>query len=146
MVEQDPTISAQLSLWRQSGSDVDMGQLRVVPLDSALLYVQPVFLKGTVGATGAIPQLQRIVVSDGTSVFMAPTLREALLGLARDTLGGPERDPESTPAPGDWAARALEILSSAERALRDGQWAEFGRQWSALQELLRRAAAAPPRR
>src|SRR5207253_5291378 len=33
LIEQDPAISPQLTLWRQSGSDVDLGHLRIVPLD-----------------------------------------------------------------------------------------------------------------
>ncbi|MCI0434716.1 MAG: UPF0182 family protein [Gemmatimonadetes bacterium] len=140
IIEQDPTISAGLSLWRQSGSDVDLGELRIVPLDSAFLYVQPVFLKGS---GGEIPQLQRVIVSDGTSVFMASTLRDAVIGLSsgEDATADPPLTPESVPD-GDWITRAIEVMNAAERALRNGQFDEFGRRWTELQDLLRRASAA----
>jgi len=140
IIEQDPTISADLSLWRQSGSDVDLGELRIVPLDSALLYVQPVFLKGS---AGSIPQLHRVIVSDGTSVFMASTLRDGVIGLraGEDTTAADVAGGAATPDV-DWAARAIEVLNAADQALRNGQFDEFGRRWAELQDVLRRAAAA----
>src|SRR5690606_32003929 len=60
LIEQDPTISQQLSWWRQSGSDVDLGRLRIVPLDSTFLYVEPLVLSGQGHST---PQLQRLLAS-----------------------------------------------------------------------------------
>ncbi len=141
IIEQDPTISADLSLWRQSGSDVDLGELRIVPLDSTLFYMQPVFLKGS---AGSIPQLHRVIVSDGTSVYMASTLRDAVLGLGASGEGGESIDPPAQvdAAVADWAQRAMEVMNAADRALRDGHFDEFGRRWAELQDLLRRAAAA----
>ena len=139
LIEQDPVISAQLSLWRQSGSDVEIGRLRIVPLDKSILYVQPIFLSGS---GNSIPQLQFLVVSDGTSVAMSPTLSDAVAalvgeeGVSQPVIGAADvaEDP-------DWANRALEAMQRAERALREGAWAEFGRQWSELQEILRRATS-----
>jgi uncharacterized membrane protein (UPF0182 family) len=138
IIEQDPTISAQLSLWRTSGSDVELGRLRVVPLERSILYVQPIFLasSGT-----SIPQLQRIIVSDGTSVAMGETLESAVGALLGSTQAE-EPYAAETPATGDaaMARRALELMDLAERALRAFDWAEFGRRWAELQNVLRRAA------
>ncbi|HSJ14854.1 MAG TPA: UPF0182 family protein, partial [Longimicrobiales bacterium] len=61
LIEQQPAISSQLSLWRQRGTSVDIGRLRIVPLDSTLLYVRPLFLTAA-NQEGAIPQLQRVIV------------------------------------------------------------------------------------
>ena len=44
LVEQDPQISQQLSLWRTGGSEVWTGHLHLVPVGSRLLYMEPVFL------------------------------------------------------------------------------------------------------
>jgi hypothetical protein len=147
IVEQDPAISTDFSFWRQAGSDVDIGQIRLVPLDSAVFYIMPVFLKG---AESAIPQLHRIVVSDGVQVRMATTLRAAVEALVvADTgeaaIGGTSADTQAQiPLTTDWASRAVEVANAAEQALRNADFAEFGRRWAELQDLLRRAAARPP--
>jgi len=46
LIDQDPDISAQLSLWSQRGSDVIRGNLLVIPIGEALLYVEPLYLRG----------------------------------------------------------------------------------------------------
>ena len=46
-IDQDPTISAQISLWNQSGSKVIRGNLIVVPVGDSLIYLQPVYLQST---------------------------------------------------------------------------------------------------
>ncbi len=45
-IDQDPTISAQLSLWNQQGSSVIRGNLLVIPIDNSLLYVEPLYYAG----------------------------------------------------------------------------------------------------
>jgi len=44
-IDQDTTISQQLSLWNQIGSRVIRGNLLVIPIDDALLYVEPLYLR-----------------------------------------------------------------------------------------------------
>jgi uncharacterized membrane protein (UPF0182 family) len=144
LIEQDPVISPQLTLWRQSGSVASLGNVRIVPIDGTLLYVIPLFLS----AQGSpIPELQQTIVSDGDRVTMAPTLGEALTAL-RGT-------PESAPAPvstaptstlpvqNDWSQRALRLLEEAETALRNGDWAGYGARQRQLRELLQQAARQP---
>lgn len=78
LIEQDPVISPQVSLWRRAGSEVQFGQLRILPLDSTFLCIKPLFLSA--GAR-AIPELRRVLVSDGREVTMAPTLAARLAEL-----------------------------------------------------------------
>lgn len=145
LIEQDPVISQQLSLWRQSGSDVSFGHLRVVPLDGMFLYIEPLYISNP---GNPIPQLTRIVASDGRSVSMAPTLAEAITNLrGAEPTNEPSEDPgmvEQLAPPADWPQRALEIMEQAEQRLRAGDWAGFGAAWNELQRVLRRAALPPP--
>ena len=145
LVEQDPLISPQLTLWRQAGSDVNIGEVRIVPIDSTFLYLLPVFL----AAQGSpIPELQRIIVSDGDRVVMAPSSAEAIAMLRGSGVpSAPASATSSTTAPaiqrgvsGDWSRRALELLEAAEAALRNGDWAGYGARQRELRELLLQAA------
>ena len=128
LIEQDPTISQQFSLWRQGGSQVWTGHLHLVPVGSRVLYMEPVFLAAE---EDAIPELRRFVVSDGTRVAMEETLAGALAalgggrGAVMETRILPDADlPESR--------EALDLLDAAEEALRSGDWAGFG---AALEQL-----------
>jgi hypothetical protein len=132
LIEQDAEISPELSLLRQRGSGVDMGQLRVVPLDSTVLYIQPLFLSAD---QNAIPELSRIVVSDGENVSMARTLRAAMVGLRPGT-----ESPAVAVQRTGWPQEALELLDRAESRLRDGDWGEYGRLLAELRSLLERIA------
>lgn len=142
IIEQDPIIAQQLSLWRQGGSDVDMGHLRVVPMDSSFLYVQPLFLSAE--GSNPIPELRRVVVSDGRNVSMEVSLRAAVAALAAAEEGADDR-PESTadglPPVADWPRQALELLVEAEALLRGGDYAGYGERLRELRALLSRLSA-----
>jgi uncharacterized membrane protein (UPF0182 family) len=45
LINQDPEISRQLSLWNQRGSQVIFGTLMVIPIKESLIYVQPLYLR-----------------------------------------------------------------------------------------------------
>jgi hypothetical protein len=78
MIDQNTTISQQLTLWDQKGSGVIRGKLIVIPIENSFLYVVPLYLK----AEGTnFPQLKRVIVATGDKVVMEPTLDEALSSL-----------------------------------------------------------------
>jgi uncharacterized membrane protein (UPF0182 family) len=82
MIDQNTTISQQLTLWDQKGSGVIRGKLVVIPIENAFLYVVPLYLK----AEGAnFPQLKRVIAATGNKVVMERTLDEALVSLFAST-------------------------------------------------------------
>jgi uncharacterized protein len=162
LVEQDPEISQQFSLWRQGGSQVWTGHLHLVPVGNTLLYMEPIFLAADFDA---IPEIRRFVVSDGRRVVMETTMAEAVRALAMgegaaldevdlDVLDDPDPfripdeetvppapipdPPEPTPPP--TSPEALQLLDEAEERLRAGDWEGFGRKLEELRALLRRQA------
>jgi uncharacterized membrane protein (UPF0182 family) len=127
LINQDTTISRQISLWDQHGSRVLRGNLLVIPIDNAFLYVEPVYLSAE---DNDLPQLKRVIVSDGERLAMEPTLEEALRAAFSTTA----REGEGTkhPSPTVDLDQMRRSLGAAEAALRDGDWAQFG---AAMQEL-----------
>ena len=99
-IDQNPTISGQITLWNQSGSRVIRGNLIVIPVGDSLLYLQPVYLQST---SAAFPEFQKIVVASPSTVVWGDSLGEALTALLA-TQGGlepsPTPGPTATPTPG----------------------------------------------
>jgi hypothetical protein len=143
MIEQDPEISQQFSLWRQGGSQVWTGHLHLVPVRSSLLYIEPIFLAAD---DNAIPEIQRFVVSDGQRVVMDPTIEGAVTALAAGILGiaSEIEIPDGAEVPGlgvrsgsSTAEEALSALERAEARLRTGDWEGFGEGIEELRTILR---------
>ncbi len=144
-IKQNTDISQQLTLWDQKGSQALRGNLLVIPIESSLLYVEPLYLQ-TQGET-KIPELIRVIVATAKPhqegqedssvgrVVMRPTLDEAL----RVAFG--EVKPLTTAASvilhKGTAAKALNHIENAERALSRGDWEEFGRQMQRAKRVLR---------
>jgi uncharacterized membrane protein (UPF0182 family) len=78
IIDQNPTISQQLTLWDQSGSHVIRGKLIVTPIENAFLYIVPIYLQA---AGENFPQLKRVIAVAGDKVVMEPTLDEAMTNL-----------------------------------------------------------------
>ena len=135
MINQNTTISQQLSLWDQLGSRVIRGKLIVTPIESSFLYIVPLYLQ----AEGTnFPQLKRIIAVAADKVVMDPTLDEAISGL----FGTPQpveplegsSPPPATPQPA--LAQARTQLDRARKAMQEGDWAAFGTAMEALEHQL----------
>lgn len=134
LIEQDPVISQEFSLWRTGGSHVWTGHLHLVPVGRRLLYMEPVFLAAD---ADAIPELRRFVVSDGLRVVMAEDLSGAIARLAgvdapRESSGAASRSESAT----GWPRAALDLLEQAENRLKAGDWQGFGQALEQLRALL----------
>ncbi|HYL39996.1 MAG TPA: UPF0182 family protein, partial [Candidatus Binatus sp.] len=100
-IDQDPVISAQISLWDTSGSKVVRGNLLVIPVGTSFLYLEPIYLQST---TTQFPELTKVVVASSTTVAWGDTLAQALqavtsgAGTGGGTGGG--GTPSPSPSPG----------------------------------------------
>lgn len=135
-INQDPFISQQLTLWNQQGSRVIRGNLLVVPVEGALLYVEPIFLQAE---RSQLPELRRVVVAQGPRVAMAATLDEALALVLEGRTSPPS--PQAPPDRRDLASEALRRYRLAQELLRRGDLAGFQRELEALGRLLEELAA-----
>ena len=75
LINQDPVISQQISLWDREGSRVVQGNLLVIPIEQSLLYVEPLYLEAE---ENSVPILARVIVVYQNRIVMAETLPEAI--------------------------------------------------------------------
>ena len=158
-INQDTDISRELTLWDQRGSQVIKGELMVIPIEEALIYVQPIYLRAE---GGQIPELKRVVVAFQDHVVMSETFETGLARLFSGDINAPSQIVSATaPIAADTALRgapqAITPAPSAEtaqlireaddhyqRALsaqRAGEWATYGQEIQKLGEVLRRLNA-----
>ena len=147
-IDQDTVISQQLSLWNQMGSKVIRGNLLVIPVEDAVVYVEPLYLRST---QGQIPELKRVIVAYGDRLAMERTLDAALAAVFRPGAPPPRAEPASAPvaalpAPAGGASEAATAPPASAAArdhyqralerLRAGDWEGFGRAMDALGKAL----------
>ena len=88
LINQDPVISQQISLWNREGSRAIQGNLLIIPIEQSLLYVEPLYIEAE---RNSLPTLARVIVVYENQIVMAKTLEEAL-----DAIFTPEQN--SSPA------------------------------------------------
>ena len=119
--EAKPEVATSLSLLRQGGSDVVLGNLLTLPVGNGLLYVQPVYVRAT-GNTAAYPLLQKVLVSFGDQIGFSETLQGALDQVFGGNSGTTVSDNQSnTPAKdGTGSSQAVKAaISSLQSAYAD---------------------------
>ncbi len=79
IIDQDTTISQELNLWGQPGADVKRGRIIVLPVGGTVFYIQPLYLRSSAGPK--IPELKRIIFTQGDIVIMEKSLEEAIARL-----------------------------------------------------------------
>jgi uncharacterized membrane protein (UPF0182 family) len=143
-INQNTSISQQISLWNQMGSRVIRGNLLVVPLENSILYVSPLYLRAE---SGQLPELKRVIAAYGDRVVMEDTLPEALAALFKES-APVTASPAVAAAPraGPAGEAGRDALSHYERAierLKAGDWSGFGSELDALRPLLEDLARQP---
>ena len=111
-IDQDASISQQLSLWNQRGSQVIRGNLLVIPIERSLVYVEPLYIAAE---KGQLPELKRVIVGFGDRIAMEETLEGAMARV----FGGQPPPAAAAAAPGPPAgaeASVKALLDSAAAA------------------------------
>jgi uncharacterized membrane protein (UPF0182 family) len=139
-IDQDTTISQQLSLWNQTGSRVIRGNLLAIPIDDTLLYVEPLYLSAE---SRQLPELKRLIASAGDRVVMAADVQSLFAALftqdgkppavVTSTAGATPRGGQAPPGS---TSEALQHYRRAMEALGKGDWRGFGAEMDSLQKAL----------
>lgn len=159
-IQQDTVITEQLALWGRGGSRVIRGNLLMIPLGSSNLYVEPIFLQAE---AGGLPELKRVIVAAGENIAMEETLEESIAaifgraappGKATAVVTTPTSPADSTVKPSVPAEPSItknaEIANLIEQAqlhyntaqkyLKENNWAGYGNELNALKSVLDRLA------
>ena len=151
--EAKPEVANSLSLLRQGGSDVVLGNLLTLPVGGGLLYVQPVYVKAT-SNTAAYPLLQKVLVSFGDVIGYDSSLKGALDQVfggnsGTSSSGTPTTSTNTNNASADLKAalqNAKQALADGNSALAKGDFAAYGRAQERLKAALAAAIAAEGRK
>ncbi len=166
-IDQDPTISQQLTLWGQVGSSVLRGTLLVVPIGNAVMYIEPLYLAAQSG--GALPQLKRVIVAYSDQVVMSDTLDDALSQIfgtnistqtaqalptlkpkvageklvtsVKGAAAAPQAAPPNLQQVRDLTRQANQQYERALQLLKQGDWAGYGSEIKKLGQTLNQLAA-----
>jgi hypothetical protein len=155
-IQADGAVSEQETLLGGRGSEVLFGNLLLVPVDNALLYVQPFYVVPESEAR-QLPQLERVIAAFGDQVVIERTLEEALKSLfgeeeevetQEDVDATAEEGEEVTEPEGTEADQAAALLAQADAqfaeadaALEDGDLATFQQRLEEARSLVERANA-----
>ena len=143
-IDQDSEISQQLTLWSQQGSRVTRGNLLVIPIEDSILYIEPLYIQAE---TGQLPELKRVLVSDGISVVMEENLAKALEvmfgksrkaavekeGAGREAETEEERQQKPTSQLIEDAQAYYDLI---EDSMKEGDWAGIGDSFDNLGDVL----------
>ena len=78
LINQDPTISQQISLWNREGSRAIQGNLLIIPIQNSLLYVEPLYLEAE---ENSVPTLARVIMVYENQIVMKESLEEAIAAI-----------------------------------------------------------------
>jgi uncharacterized protein len=143
-IDQAPVIKSQFALLNAQGSSVIRGNLLVLPIESSLLYIEPIYLEAT---NVPIPQLKKVIVATGQNVVMEDTLDKALaalLGQATPTTppGGTTTPPSGTVA--QLIASAKTHYDQAQKDLKNGDFTGYAQEIQTVGQILQQLAALQP--
>ncbi|KAF5416720.1 MAG: hypothetical protein C5S49_04360 [Candidatus Methanogaster sp.] len=123
--DQDAVISQQLTLWSLQGSRVTRGNLLVIPIEDSILYIEPLYIQAE---TGQLPELKRVLVSDGERVVMEEDLGKALVALFGETR------PDTEEAGVYEGEKSTEVLITEAQMHYDAILDSMGTNWTAFGE------------
>ena len=163
-IEADSSIRQQLTLLTAgAGANVIRGNLLVLPIGSSFLYVEPLFVQAS---QGRIPELRRVILATQDRIVMEDNFERALTRLVTESAAAapqptptPGSSPRPTPGPTATAApspagspapatvaqlikEASDQFNAAQDALRNGDFAEYGRRIDQLRDTLAKLRAA----
>ncbi len=151
-IDQNTEISKDFTLWASNGTTYRRGNLFVIPINTSILYVEPVYLEAQ---NSSIPEVKRIIVVYKDQIAYGETLAECIQKLFKYDITqnqnsssiiddgtdepvepGDNTEPSGTYTQDELIAKAQQAFDNAQDALRNGDWAAYGEYMDELSEYL----------
>lgn len=145
-IDQNTEISKEFSLWSSAGTKYRRGNMFIIPINTSILYVEPVYLEAT---NSSIPEVKRIIVAYNDKIAYEETLADCLISLfgtkAQKGVSGSETTTPSQSGGEDSAANmsarqlaelVQEYFTKAQNAQKNGDWAKYGEYLDKMEEYL----------
>lgn len=115
-IDATPSVSSAVSLLNQNGSSVLLGNVLMIPVADALLYIQPLYVESS---RNAFPELQRVIAVYGNQpAAIGNTLSDALTTL----FAAPVSTASGTTGPtGTLSPQVRALLNQAQAAYQQSQ-------------------------
>ncbi len=148
-IDQNTEISKEFSLWNSSGTKYRRGNMFIIPINTSILYLEPVYLEAQ---NSSIPEVKRIIMAYDDEIAYEETLAECLVSLfgdgAEEGVGtpgteGPSGDGEQTSgelSTSELIAAAAAAYDNAIEAQKKGDWAGYGKYMDELEKYLNKLA------
>ena len=140
-INENTQISTDFTLFHQAGSQVQQGNLLVVPIGNSFLYFEPIYLRAN--QASSLPELKKVILADQTQVVYTDTLQEAIDQLVGTNTGPPPvNQPPVTITPAvivqitDLVTQANQHYTAAYQALASGDLATFASEMKTVGQLL----------
>lgn len=149
-IDQNTEISKEFTLWNSSGTTYRRGNLFVIPINTSILYVEPVYLEAQ---NSSIPEVKRIIVVYKDKIAYGETLKDCIIELfgydINENKSISDDDASDSVSNGSSAeTTAAQLIAGAQNAFnkaqssqKAGNWAEYGEHLKELEDYLNRLAA-----
>jgi len=152
-IQQDPTVSRDVSLLNTQGSEADFGNIITIPVNQSLLYIRPLYVKS---ARNPIPEFKKAIVVYAGKIAYADTLQDALsqifpgaplltqeqrTGGAATLSGAPSPAAAATLTVAQLLAQAQADFAAADAALKKGDLATYQAKIEEAHRLIDQAVA-----
>ena len=156
-IDQNTEISKDFTLWASNGTTYRRGNLFVIPINTSILYVEPVYLEAQ---NSSIPEVKRIIVVYKDQIAYGETLAECIKELFKydidkdredasiiddgsgDYNQGGNTEPGGEETQDELILMAQQAFDKAQEALKAGDWAAYGEYMDELSDILDRLTGA----
>lgn len=141
-INQDPEISKQLSLWDTKGSEVQFGEVLIIPIGNSLLYVEPLYLRAA--GENSIPEMKNVIVGYGDKLVLEKDISTAITKMFNlkveenntSNNAGTVNNSQQESVSLDSLGKLKEVYSKAIESQKNGDWSKYGEYINELGKLI----------
>jgi uncharacterized membrane protein (UPF0182 family) len=140
-INENTDISRDFTLFHQAGSQVQQGNLLVVPIGNSFLYFEPIYLRAN--QVSSLPELKKVILADQSHVVYTDTLEQAINLLVGTSTGPPTNNPPPTITPAviaqiaDLVTQANLHYAKAYEALKSGNLTTYASEMEQVGKILK---------